>query len=56
MGPPPLVVDDFSGASLTKNTLGSTVSFDHETCAHVNGESVCTYAGSGGGSTTSSRA
>jgi hypothetical protein len=45
---PPLVVDDFQGSSINRNTLGSAVSFDHETCAHVNGESVCTYSGTGG--------
>jgi hypothetical protein len=48
MGPPPLVVDDFQGSATNRNTLGSSVTFDHETCNHVNGESVCSYAGSGG--------
>jgi hypothetical protein len=47
-GPPPLVVDDFQGSATNRNTLGSSVTFDHETCSHVNGESVCSYAGTGG--------
>jgi hypothetical protein len=47
-GPAPLVVDDYQAALVTRNNLNSPVSWDHETCSRVNGESVCAYAGSGG--------
>jgi hypothetical protein len=46
--PAVLVVDDFQAALTTRNNLNSEVGWDHETCARVNGESVCSYAGSGG--------
>jgi hypothetical protein len=47
-GVPVLVVDDFQAAVTTRNNLGSEVTWDHENCTRVGGESVCVYAGSGG--------
>jgi hypothetical protein len=47
-GPPPLVIDNFQGPSVAINTLNSEVTWDNETCSRVNGESVCSYTGSGG--------
>jgi hypothetical protein len=46
--PPPLVIDDFQSPVTTVNNLGSEVTWDHESCSRVNGESVCHYTGSGG--------
>ena len=48
-GPPPLVIDDFQSAGpINRNNLNSEVTWDHENCARVNGEMVCSYTGTGG--------
>jgi hypothetical protein len=48
-GPPPLVIDDFQSAGpINRNNLNSEVTWDHENCARVSGEMVCSYTGTGG--------
>jgi hypothetical protein len=46
LGPPPLVVDDFQTSPvITKNNLGSDVTWDNQTCNRVSGELVCAWNG-----------